>query len=123
MPKATSRLSPRTVRPPATPTIQMATGSPAKDSTGETIYLGHTEIRRATATGALTATRYYTFNGQQIATRTGSTALSWQAVDSHGTTELSIEASSGTLNRLRTDPFGNPRKTTPCTSSKGFIGG
>src|SRR2546430_15950416 len=106
MPKATSRLSPRTVRPPATPTIQMATGSPAKDSTGETIYLGHTEIRRATATGALTATRYYTFNGQQIATRTGSTPLSLQAVDSHRTTQLSTEAHTGPLTTPLTDPSG-----------------
>jgi len=95
----------------------------AKDATGETVYLGHTEIRRTTATGAVTATRFYSYAGRQIATRTSPTALSWQAVDLRGTPELSIDAATAALTRLRTDPFGNPRNATAWPSSKGFTGG
>jgi RHS repeat-associated protein len=94
----------------------------AKDPAGETIYLGHTEIRRTSA-GAVTATRFYNYAGRLTATRTSTGSLSWQSVDNHGTPELNIDANTLAPTRLRTDPFGNPRNTTVWPSSKGFVGG
>jgi RHS repeat-associated protein len=86
------------------------------------VYLGAIEIHRTTA-GAVDCTRYYTYNGKQIATLKNPGSLTWQAGDLHGTTELSIDASTGSTTRLYTDPFGNPRDTTTWPSSKGFVGG
>jgi RHS repeat-associated protein len=94
----------------------------AKDSTGETLYLGNTEIHRST-TGTVSATRFYVHAGRHVAVRTDSGALAWQATDNHGTTELSVNASTLALTRLRTDPFGNKRDSTAWPSSKGFVSG
>jgi RHS repeat-associated protein len=93
----------------------------AKDPTGETVYLGHTEIRRTS--GAVAATRFYQHAGWQIATRVDTGTLTWQAADNHGTTELSVDGGTLALTRLRTDPFGNPRNTNPWPSTKCFVGG
>ena len=95
----------------------------SKDSTGETVYLGHSEIRRTASTGTITCTRFYSYADRQIATRTNQGTLSWQALDNHDTTELSIDATNLATTRLYTDPFGNPRDTTPWPSSKGFVSG
>jgi len=95
----------------------------AKDNTGETLYLGPTEIHRTTA-GAVTCTRYYSYNGGVIAVRTDPGTLTWQAVDNHGTAELSVNATTKAIaSRLRSDPFGNPRNTNPWPGTKGFVNG
>ena len=67
--------------------------------------------------------QHYTFNGQLVATRTDTGNLTWQASDLHGTTEVSIDATTLASTRLRTDPYGKPRDTNPWPSSKGFLGG
>jgi hypothetical protein len=87
------------------------------------VYLGPTEIHRTTA-GAVSCTRYYNYNGRPIATRTDPGSLTWQAVDNHGTAELTINPSTKAIaSRLRTDPFGNPRNTNPWPGSHGFVNG
>jgi RHS repeat-associated protein len=95
----------------------------AKDNTGETVYLGPTEIHRTTA-GTVTCTRYYSYNGGVIAVRTDPGTLNWQAVDNHGTAELTVNATTKTIaSRLRTDPFGNPRNANAWPGTKGFVNG
>jgi RHS repeat-associated protein len=95
----------------------------AKDNTGETVYIGPTEIHRTTS-GTVTCTRYYSYNGKTIAVRTDPGNLNWQAVDNHGTAELTINATTKAVaSRLRTDPFGNPRNTNPWPSTHGFVNG
>jgi RHS repeat-associated protein len=94
----------------------------AKDNNGETVYLGNTDVHRDN-TGTQTCTRYYTYQGQTIATRTNTGALTWQFNDPHGTPELSIKDSDDTTTRLNTDPYGNPLDGTPWPTIHGFVNG
>jgi len=97
----------------------------ARDTTGKTLYLpGGTQLRHTTATGTVTATRYYTHAGVIVAVRTVSGGLSWLAADHHGTNTLAI-TSSLSVQRRRSLPFGGPRGTPPTNwpGDKGFVGG
>ncbi|MFD9224143.1 polymorphic toxin-type HINT domain-containing protein [Streptomyces sp. NPDC060064] len=99
---------------------------------GDTVlYLGGTEIRLTTkaTTKTLTGTRYYTAAGQTIALRTATAGvtgskLTFLAGDHHGTSSLALDATTMTVTKRYTTPFGAPRGTAPATwpDDKAFLG-
>ena len=91
--------------------------------TGNTLYLGGTEVTTNSA-GTLTgATRTYMCNGVVVATRTLS-GVSWLASDHEGTAQLSVNATTLATTVRRQDPFGNSRGTPPAwPNQQGFVGG
>ncbi|AVT41510.1 hypothetical protein C6W10_15980 [Plantactinospora sp. BB1] len=92
-----------------------------RDATGITLYLPGQEHRREGTT--TTATRYYTFAGKLIATRTA-TALNWTYTDHQGTQHTTIDAANETATTRRQTPYGQPRGIQPpWPNPKGFIGG
>src|SRR5688500_12228725 len=64
-----------------------------RDSTGRTLYLPGQEIRYTTNTDTTTCTRYYTFAGSVVASRTA-TGLTWLSADHQGTALVAIQAAS-----------------------------
>lgn len=77
-----------------------------------TVYLpGGEELTLTAASGAVKATRYYTFNGQNIAVRTGSdgSTVSTLVSDPHATAQLSIANTTNVVTQRRMDPYGSPR--------------
>ena len=94
-----------------------------RDTTaGTTLYLPNQETSR-TSGGATNATRYYTFNGQTIATRTPG-GLAWTYTDHQGTQHTTITTTTQTTTTRRQTPYGQPRGTNPTwTNPKGFVGG
>jgi hypothetical protein len=54
------------------------------DPGGATLFLPGQEVRYTSATGATTCTRYYTFGGQTIASRTARGVM-WLSADHQGT--------------------------------------
>ncbi|MGI5153085.1 polymorphic toxin-type HINT domain-containing protein [Plantactinospora sp. CA-294935] len=92
-----------------------------RDATGTTLYLPNQEVRQEG--NATTATRYYTFAGKLIASRT-STELNWTYTDHHGTQHTTINAASEAITTRRQTPYGAPRGTVPIwPNQKGFVGG
>ncbi|MFG2569224.1 RHS repeat domain-containing protein [Streptomyces sp. NPDC048567] len=104
--------------------IRRATGD------GDTVlYLGTTEVRLTTkgASKTITGTRYYSIAGQNIAVRTATiagTKLSFLAGDHHGTSSLAIDATTQSVTKRFTTPFGTPRGTQPTAwpDDKAFLG-
>ncbi|GLH99940.1 type IV secretion protein Rhs [Phytohabitans aurantiacus] len=96
----------------------------SKDPTGATLHLPGMELRLANSAGQVTATRYYTFNGETIAQRTP-TALTWLAADHQGTNQVAITADTNqTVTWRRQTPYGKPRGTATTWPNKlGFVGG
>jgi len=96
-----------------------------RQGTSTTVYLpGGMEL---TATGSTkSATRYYTFAGQVVATRsaTGAAGVSILLNDPHGSATIAIANLSKAITVRRLDPFGNPRGTTPTSwpGDHGFLG-
>lgn len=94
-----------------------------KEGGTTTAYLPGFEL---TANGTtITATRYYTFAGKTIATRTktGASGVNTLITDHHGTAEIAINNSTNQATRRYHDPYGNPRgTTTPWIDDKGFLG-
>ncbi|GII65213.1 hypothetical protein Skr01_52980 [Sphaerisporangium krabiense] len=96
-----------------------------RDPTSTTLYVADMEIRLDVKTGAKSATRYYDFAGQTIATRTGK-GVTWLGADHHGTADASVEDTSvQATSRRRFTPFGRQRGTPPSSwpGQKGFVGG
>ncbi|MFY1655301.1 RHS repeat domain-containing protein [Solwaraspora sp. WMMB762] len=95
-----------------------------RDTTGTTLYLGHTELRRTTSNGQIDGTRHYQHAGATIAVRTV-TGLTWLIPDHHGTNQITIDPTTLNLTRRRTLPFGDTRGTLPTAwpDDKGFVGG
>jgi RHS repeat-associated protein len=92
-----------------------------RDATGTTLYLPGQELRREGAT--TTATRYYTFAGKLIASRTP-TDLTWLYTDHQQTQHTSVDDSSKAVTTRRQTPYGQPRGTfTPWVTPKGYVGG
>ncbi|MHB9856591.1 RHS repeat-associated core domain-containing protein [Streptomyces krungchingensis] len=99
---------------------------------GDTVlYLGGTEVRLTVkgSTKTLTGTRYYTANGQTIAVRTATsgiagTKLSFLAGDHHGTSSITLDASTYAVTKRYSTPFGAPRGTKPPSwpDDKAFLG-
>jgi YD repeat-containing protein len=80
-----------------------------KDATGATLYLGATEIHRDQI-GSATCTRYYPTGA--IRTTTG--GLAYQTSDHHGTTHLSINATTlQVTRRKRATPTASPAAPNP----------
>ncbi|MFI5838758.1 RHS repeat-associated core domain-containing protein [Catenuloplanes sp. NPDC051500] len=101
-----------------------------RDATGTTLYLPGMEVRRAASNGAISATRYYSFGGSTIASRSGPavSALSWIYNDHQGTQNTSINAvtTSGTYTTTirRQTPYGETRGAAASwPNQKSFVGG
>ncbi len=90
-----------------------------------TVYLpGGQEL--ALDAGTITATRYYSFNGQQVAARTSSSAfngdLDTTIADHHHTATITIANTTNDLTRRYFDPYGNPRGPQPVwVDDHGFL--
>ncbi|WP_308121165.1 RHS repeat-associated core domain-containing protein [Paractinoplanes bogorensis] len=95
-----------------------------RDPTGKTLYLAGQEIRYTAATTQTTGTRYYSFAGQTIASRTKA-KLTWTASDHQGTAQIAVDAATQQASMRRQTPFGGPRGVAPSTwpDDKGFVGG
>ncbi|WP_435589983.1 RHS repeat-associated core domain-containing protein [Micromonospora aurantiaca (nom. illeg.)] len=93
-----------------------------RDATGTTLYLPGMDIRWNGTTR--NTTRYYTFAGRLIASRTA-TALTWLIIDHQGTQHTTISNSgTQTVTRRYQTPYGNPRGSQiPWANPKGFVGG
>ncbi|MEV5605769.1 RHS repeat-associated core domain-containing protein [Streptomyces sp. NPDC052299] len=104
--------------------IRRATGD------GDTVlYLGTTEVRLTSkgSSKSITGTRYYSIAGQNIAVRTstiGGMKLSFLAGDHHGTSSLAIDATTQSVTKRYTTPFGASRATEPAIwpDDKNFLG-
>lgn len=79
-----------------------------------TVYLPGGQEATITASGGVTGTRYFSFNGTTVASRNGpaSSNLTTIIPDQHGTPGLQINDLRTTVTRNRTDPYGAPRGTT-----------
>jgi RHS repeat-associated protein len=92
-----------------------------RDATGTTLYLLGQEVRREGTT--VTGTRYYTFAGKLIASRTAS-GLTWTYIDHQGTQHTSVDAATQAVTVRRQTPYGVPRGSDPVwANQKGFVGG
>ncbi|RSM41123.1 hypothetical protein DMB66_56465, partial [Actinoplanes sp. ATCC 53533] len=98
-----------------------------RDAGGATLYLPGMEIRRAVSgnTATLTGTRYYSFNGATIASRTTATqSLTWLFSDHQSTQQIAVNAYSQQVTIRRQLPYGDPRgPKTIWPNNKGFVGG
>lgn len=94
-----------------------------KAPTGNTLYLGGTEIS-TNAAGTLTgAVRYYMCNGATVASRTlaGVTLL---ADDHEGTAQVAVDAVSLATTIRKQDPYGNRRgAVVTWPNQRGYVGG
>ncbi|QSB13578.1 hypothetical protein JQS43_18590 [Natronosporangium hydrolyticum] len=93
-----------------------------------TAYLPHTELTWNKTTDTLDATRYFTHNGQVVATCTGSDVADWvwMGADHHGTTTThAVNAFTAVEQVRRMDPYGNPRGPAPHAwpGQQSFVGG
>ncbi|MBF9127995.1 RHS repeat-associated core domain-containing protein [Plantactinospora sp. S1510] len=92
-----------------------------RDATGTTLYLPGQEIRREGST--TTATRYYTFAGKLVASRTTG-GLTWTYTDQQGSQHTTIHPVTQTVTTRRQTPYGTARGQTPTwPNQKGFVGG
>jgi RHS repeat-associated protein len=82
------------------------------------------ELRLTTATNTVTATRYYTHNGQTVAVRTGA-GVTWMSADQHGTSQVAItNTATQPITQRRETPYGAPRGTNPAwPTPRGFVDG
>ncbi|HEY9264766.1 MAG TPA: RHS repeat-associated core domain-containing protein [Mycobacterium sp.] len=88
-----------------------------------TLYLpGGTEV---TASGSvLSAQRYYQFNGQTVAVRTGAGTSGTTTIvaDHHGTGVVQVAQATNTMSRRYTDPYGQARGAAATwTGDRGFL--
>ncbi|MCM2419875.1 polymorphic toxin-type HINT domain-containing protein [Streptomyces sp. RKAG293] len=95
-----------------------------RDPGKTTLNLGVDELTLDTTTKQLHDTRTYPLPNGLTAVVQGTT-LTWQVSDPHGTAELALDATTLAETRRPTDPFGNPRGTTPTAwaGDHGFVGG
>ncbi|GHJ48549.1 type IV secretion protein Rhs [Catellatospora sp. TT07R-123] len=96
----------------------------ASDATTTTLYLPDHEVRRNKSTGTVTATRYYSWGGQAIASVSTGAPLTWLVSDNQGTQQIAIASGNQAVTQRRQDPYGNARGANPAwPNSKGFVGG
>ncbi|MGC4808198.1 RHS repeat domain-containing protein [Micromonospora sp. DT233] len=95
----------------------------AKSSNGtKTLYLGGMQLELSGT--VVSATRYYNFNGEIVAQRTGA-GVKWLCSDLQGTAQVAVSADAAqTVTRRRQTPFGEERGSPPTwVNTKGFVGG
>ncbi|WP_053175182.1 polymorphic toxin-type HINT domain-containing protein [Nonomuraea sp. SBT364] len=94
-----------------------------RDPTGITLYLPGQELRLTEATGALTATRYYTHAGTTVGMRDAG-GLTWLSADHQNTIHTAIDADTLKVSQRRQTAFGAPRGTPAALPGElGFVGG
>lgn len=95
-----------------------------RDATGTTVYLPSMELRKP-ATGAATVTRYYSFGGRTVASRTGAAeSLNWLFTDHQGTQSVTVNAYTQKATTRRQQPYGDNRgAAVQWPTLKGFVGG
>lgn len=94
----------------------------ARDGNGKTLYLPGQELRYNNS-GTKVGTRYYSFGGQTIGQRVGST-VTWLINDRQGSAQVSVAESTQAITRRYQTPYGSPRGPQPSWSNdKGFVGG
>lgn len=96
------------------------------DDSGVTVFLPSGQEVRASAT-AVSATRWYSFGGTNVAVRTGTGMAGVSSVvsDAHGTPLAYVHNTNWTeaVRRVRTDPFGAAWADAPATlAGRGFLG-
>ncbi|GAB3648876.1 RHS repeat-associated core domain-containing protein [Glycomyces tarimensis] len=89
-----------------------------------TVFLPGMELVKA-PDGTVSATRYYSHGGQQIAIRTNDNKVHWLASDHQGTTTATVDAETHETNVRHYDLYGNERGTPVATwvDDHGFLGG
>ncbi|WP_459903679.1 RHS repeat domain-containing protein [Catenuloplanes indicus] len=96
-----------------------------RDGTGRTLYLPGMEVRLQ-PDGAKVATRYYSFGGQTVASRTTDqiAGLTWLYNDHQGTQGVSVTAGPQTVSIRRQSPYSGTRgAAVTWPNGKGFVGG
>ncbi|WP_051765897.1 RHS repeat-associated core domain-containing protein [Streptomyces sp. NRRL F-5135] len=98
-----------------------------KDLTGTTLYLPGGNELLLQPDGKKTGTRYYDFDGETVAARTGGT-VQFLFDDHHGTASTAIDATTQDVLYRSTAPFGEERgspSASPVTwpVDQGFVGG
>ncbi|WP_438307003.1 RHS repeat domain-containing protein (plasmid) [Streptomyces sp. HUAS TT11] len=86
------------------------------------LYLAGQELHYDTTAKKFSAQRYYPA-GDATAIRT-ETSLSWMVDDHHGTASMTVDATTQTITRRYTKPFGEARGAAPSAwpDDKGFLG-
>jgi RHS repeat-associated protein len=93
------------------------------DPSGATLEMGDLSLRYSTATNTVTATRYYTFNGDTVAQRT-TAGITWLASDHHGTDQIALNATTQAITQRRFKPYGEARGTAAAwVNDKGYLHG
>ncbi|MEO3830282.1 RHS repeat-associated core domain-containing protein [Actinomadura sp. B10D3] len=100
-----------------------------KDTNGTTLYLASQELKVSTS-GTVTAIRYYSHAGQNVAYRTGTSSSTIQFLipDYQGSADTTVNAvDQNTWSVRRFAPFGTERSTPigtwPLAMDKGYVGG
>ncbi|WP_240529792.1 RHS repeat-associated core domain-containing protein [Streptomyces mangrovisoli] len=101
-----------------------------RNTSGETVlYLGNTEVHldTSTSTAKYWAQRYYDADGTTIALRTnktGTQTLSYLSGDPHGTSTVSLDATTQAVTKRYLTPFGSARSggTGTWADDKTFLG-
>ena len=97
-----------------------------REPTTTTLYLpGGQELVLTLATGTLDGTRYYDVPGGSAIRTSKDGQVRILVADHHNTNTLSFSATTLTVNRRKTMPYGAPRGTAPAVwpGQKGFVGG
>ncbi|MER6943868.1 RHS repeat-associated core domain-containing protein [Nonomuraea sp. NPDC000554] len=86
-----------------------------------TLYLGSIELRLAS--GQVAGKRYYSASDGSLVAMRDATGVTWMLAGQHGSTQLAINDTTGTVNRERHLPFGQRRggDDLPFTD-RGFLG-
>ncbi|MEU4828220.1 polymorphic toxin-type HINT domain-containing protein [Actinomadura sp. NPDC023710] len=100
-----------------------------KDTNGKTLYLPSQEVK-VSPSGTITAVRYYSHAGQNVAYRTGTSSSTVQFVvpDYQGSADTTVNAvDQDNWSVRRFAPFGNERSSPiglwPTLMDKGYVGG
>lgn len=92
-----------------------------QDPTSTTLYLPMQDITRDNTTGLITPIRNYTFNGQQVSTRTGINDPQYLLSDLNHTNQLSVAPTTWTTTRRYLDPYGNPLTPTTLPGNRTYL--
>ncbi|MFU8852018.1 RHS repeat-associated core domain-containing protein [Micromonospora sp. SL1-18] len=93
-------------------------------SEGATLYLPDQEVQ-VSAGGVVSGVRYYSYDGETVATRTSSD-LSWLLADPQGTSTVAVNTATQTVSRRYYGPFGDERGGSTggvFPDGRSFIGG